>query len=76
MNEKTYKHIRIAESTIIKDTYDIFQSKSKDNKDIIGSIYYHARWRSWVFQPVDDLTIWSTSCLKDVINFIEELEKN
>jgi hypothetical protein len=38
----------------------------------LGSIKFNPRWRQYIFEP-DDKTIWSSSCMKGITNFIDEI---
>ena len=61
-------NIRPADPT--EETYLIFNNKQIEQYYDIGIIRWHRPWREWVFET-DPSSIWSVSCLRDIIDFIE-----
>ncbi len=61
---KKYKFIRIEKAGVGR--YHIQDRLG----DLIGKIRSYRRWKLWAFEA-ELGSIWSTSCLKDVIDFIE-----
>lgn len=72
MKEKVYKHITIyqAEETYLdKAIYGVINTK---HGDMLGYIAYEPNWKQFVFSANrEDDIIFSVSCLKDIIDFIE-----
>jgi hypothetical protein len=71
MKNKVYKHITIyndeTQTHNDKSFYVVINTK---NEDILGYIYYEPKWNQYVFQAEPEI-IFSVSCLKDIIDFIE-----
>jgi hypothetical protein len=42
-------------------------------KEELGSIYYYEKWKKWVWEQCDEIVM-SVSCLKAVLQKMEELE--
>ena len=51
----------------------IYEIKNKNTQDSLGFIYFNPAWRKYVFQSNPD-TIFDTSCLTDIIDFIQEIQ--
>ena len=64
---KKYKFITIKES-LTPDDYMIYNNKSNE---WIGSIVFYESWQQHIFITKSSAVVWSVSCLKDVIDFIE-----
>ena len=64
---KKYKFITIKES-LTPDDYMIYNNKSNE---WIGSIVFYKSWRQYIFITKSSAVAWSVSCLRDVIDFIE-----
>ena len=62
---KKYKFITIDSESA--GQFDIWNNKTEDN---LGHIIRYELWHQWVFVAYDD-SLWSASCLRDVIDFIE-----
>ena len=52
----------------------IFIVRNKNNSVLLGQINFYPQWRKYVFEPTDDV-IFDTSCLKDILSFMEEQQK-
>lgn len=69
--EKVYKHITIyldeEQQYYDKPVYIVINTK---NEDALGYLYYESKWNQYVFTAEKDI-IFSVSCLKDIIDFIE-----
>ena len=52
----------------------IFIVRNKNNFVLLGQINFYPQWRKYVFEPSEDV-IFDTSCLKDIISFMEEQQK-
>ena len=46
--------------------------RAKRKGDPLGEVYWHTRWKTWVFEPLDD-SYWSADCLEAVVQFLKEL---
>jgi hypothetical protein len=70
--EKVYKHITIyqAEDTYFdKPVYGVMNTK---HGDLLGYIAWEPNWKQFIFSAnKEDDIIFSVSCLKDIIDFIE-----
>lgn len=55
-----------------KPKTNVYNVVSKSDQALLGTIYWEAGWRQYVFDPWRK-TIWSRGCLKQVIEFIQEL---
>jgi len=51
-----------------------FNVVSKLHGDILGRISWYGAWRQYTFSPTYP-TVWNNTCLKDIINFLEQLMK-
>lgn len=52
-----------------------FEVISKLHGNILGRISWYGAWRQYIFSPSYP-TVWNNNCLKDIINFLEQLRKN
>ena len=66
--EKTYKFIRISESTQSKSTR-VFFVINKSSGSHLGTIEMYAPWRKYCLMAYDGV-VFSDDCLKDIIDFI------
>ena len=48
---------------------------SKGHGDLLGKIHWHWPWRQYCFFP-EEKTTWSASCLLDVMNYLNKLNKD
>ncbi len=70
--EKVYKHITIYKSDEIHNDHPVFGIINTKHKDFLGYITYEPNWKQYVFSSNrEDDIIFSVSCLKDIIDFIE-----
>jgi len=71
--KKLYKHITIEE---IEDTYmdkAVYVITNTKNESLLGYIAWEPNWKQFVFSANrEDDIIFSVSCLKDIIDFIEK----
>lgn len=51
-----------------------FEVISKLHGDVLGRISWYGAWRQYTFSPGYP-TVWNNSCLKDIVNFLEQLMK-
>jgi len=68
---KYFKIVKLEDKPRTK-VYGIY---SKHYGDLLGTIKWYAPWRQYCFFPEHD-TIWSNSCLREVIDFVGELIEN
>ena len=54
----------------IKKTFDVWIYNKSD--ELLGNIYWRPGWRTYVFNPVEDMEL-DTKCLDDINNYIKEL---
>jgi hypothetical protein len=70
--KKVYKHITIedtGETYLDKPVFGIINTK---HEDLLGYIAYETNWKQFIFSANrEDDIIFSVSCLKDIIDFIE-----
>ncbi len=73
-HEKKYKYITIKQvaNELFEGipVYRIFNNKSNDQ---LGIISYYKPWKQYVFSSTEECDF-NISCLKDVIDFMEELK--
>lgn len=73
---KTTKYITYVEMPAYrKIKTKIFEVVSTSNRETLGTIKWYGPWRQYVFFPESE-TIWNTTCLQDINNFISELMKD
>jgi len=75
---KQYKHITILETEEAYDNkpvYDILNNKSGDS---LGLIFYYKQWKKYVFTQTrtEDEIIFDNSCLRDIVDFLENETTN
>jgi len=65
-----YKFITIEESRISagRPEYRITNNKSGD---ILGYVVYYPTWRQYVFSQADEGMVFNNTCLRDVVDFME-----
>jgi len=51
---------------------NVYLVKSKSDNYLLGKIYWYFPWRQYIFDSYSN-NIWSRGCLKQVMDFIEEL---
>ena len=69
-----YKHIHfvaVVSGLKNKERYKCMNNKSSA---VLGEIFYYTPWRKYVFAMTED-AVFDDSCLRDVINFLEQLKK-
>ena len=67
---KVYKHITIAEAEETHNNKPVYVVSNTKKGDPLGYIYYEPSWKQYVLTTINDI-IFSVSCLKDIIDFIE-----
>ena len=56
-----------------KPKTEVWQLVSKSQDALLGELKWYAPWRQYCFFPEPE-TIWSPSCLKDVLDFINGMK--
>jgi hypothetical protein len=70
--EKVYKHITIYEAEETYHDKPIYGVMNTKHGDMLGYIAWEPNWKQFVFSANrEDDIIFSVSCLKDIIDFIE-----
>ena len=69
----TYKFIHFEKRQDPETKKDFYAICNKKSGDVLGFLSYYNPWKQWVFyQAVQDV-VFSASCLKDIIDFMEGL---
>lgn len=66
---KEYIKFEVLEKKPRTNVYGIF---SLSDESLLGKIYWYGPWRQYIFDPWKE-TIWNRGCLKQVLEFIQEL---
>jgi hypothetical protein len=66
---KKYKYVKMVE-TEKKPKTSVFEVRTNSTDDILGEIRWHPQWRQYSFIPSQVKTIFSKSCMIDIIDFI------
>ena len=67
---KKYKYIMIEQTKIVTADKPHYQILNKKTGYWLGEIFYDAQWKQYVSRR-DNLCIFSVSCDRDIIDFIE-----
>lgn len=67
-----YKFIHFEQAQYITDTWYCFNNRKKT---ILGTIEFDSGWNQWVYCPHENTT-YSSGCLKDIVDFITQLDKS
>lgn len=54
--------------------FEFYECRNNKTTSILGWILYHTPWRKYVFEGVKGC-IFDTSCLADIIHFMNQLKK-
>ena len=46
--------------------------KNKRSKETLGTVYYHEKWKEWIFEGLE-FSFFNYSCLLDISNFLQKL---
>lgn len=69
--KKIYKHITIHDEDEVehngKPAFGVFNTK---HGELIGVIEYFNDWKQYIFSGIEE-SVFSVSCLQDIIDFIE-----
>jgi hypothetical protein len=68
-----YKHIYFEKSAVVSIP-QVWLCKNKKSKATLAQLYCYQPWRQYVFAPLRN-AVFNDSCLKDIINFLEQLNK-
>ena len=66
--KQKYKKI---EFDLVEGRWYCYNKKSGEE---LGKVYYYQPWKKYVFDMKEDI-VFDLSCLKDVIDFMEQLRK-
>jgi hypothetical protein len=70
--KKVYKHITIEDTSETYHDKPIYGVINTKHEDLLGWIAWEPNWKQFVFSSNrEDDIIFSVSCLKDIIDFIE-----
>lgn len=72
--KKQYEYIEMVEVTADSVKTKRFAVMNRTHGYALGEIGWSPPWRQYIFKPFSD-TIFSAGCLKDIIDFIEELQE-
>jgi hypothetical protein len=67
-----YKFIHFEQAQFASETWQCVNNRKKS---ILGTIEYDYGWKQWVYCPNEN-TIYSSGCLTDVIDFLDQLAKS
>ena len=78
-DKTTFEHIymeRIGSSGTQADGYlkPVYEIRNNKSDDLLGYIDFYPEWNQYVFESSDPDNIFSTSCLQDIIEFMEGLK--
>ncbi len=68
-----YKHIFFEQDEEICCGKPTFNCVSNKDGDILGVVHFYRPWKKVVFEGWPE-AVFDTSCLKDIINFMEQLQ--
>jgi hypothetical protein len=66
-----YKHIHF-QQTILEGVWNCINNKSKE---VLATISWYSPWERYVFSQEHETVIFDVGCLKDIIDFINQLPK-
>ena len=53
----------------------VWEVTSKQRRNRLGSVRWHAPWRQYTFQPAAQVhTIFSAGCLRDIAGFVKDAQ--
>jgi hypothetical protein len=75
--ETEYKYIYFEKIEKIKDLpkTSVWECKNNRSNEIIGIVKWNSQWRQYCFFP-DSYTIFNSTCLQDIIHFINQLSED
>ncbi len=75
VNMKTkYKFIYFEKIAITEDLQKpSWLCRNNKTNDILGTIFWYQTWKQYVFEPESQFVVFSKSCFRDIIDFMEQL---
>lgn len=74
-----YKYIFFEQSSLDveskESTVPAWTCRNIKSNEILGYAYYYHVWKQWVFTQADSSIVFSESCLLDIVNFLQQLNK-
>ncbi len=67
-----YKHIYFEQGGQLYSKVN-WLCRNKKTDDLLGEIEFYDQWNKWTFSGSMN-SVFDTSCLKDIINFMEQLK--
>lgn len=46
--------------------------KNKKSKETLGTVYYHEKWKEWIFEGLE-FSFFNYSCLLDISDFLQKI---
>jgi hypothetical protein len=71
MENKTYEYIEIGK----EEHKELYYVKNRESRDVLGAIEYYNPWKKHVFSAEDTIFVFDSACLRNIIEFMEELDK-
>ena len=68
-----YKHIHFEEMALKPNS--IWYCRNNKTTAILGSAEFYKSWKKWVFSSRQD-AVFDASCLRDIADFLEQLDKS
>jgi len=68
-----YKYISFVKSEHPGIEYNCINNKSKA---VLAYIFYYKKWKEYCFSQAEQGVIFNDGCLLDLVNFIQQLNKN
>jgi len=68
--KKIYKYITIASSGQYENK-PLYEVTDNRGSDVLGYVFYYKPWKGYCFGVVDDRSVFNNTCLRGIIDFIE-----
>lgn len=70
-----YKFIHFVETEEVVSGKKVWDCRNNKSNDLLSKIFYYKPWNEYCFTQSDRNILFNNGCLKDTINFIEQLNK-
>lgn len=71
-----YRHLRFCSiNTELLDGKILWNCRNTRTNDLLGGVDYYEEWGKYVFWSANNKSVFDSSCLRDIADFMDQLNK-
>jgi hypothetical protein len=71
-----YKYIHFVISREVCNGKKVWECRNNKTNHVLAEIFWYKPWEEWCFTQADKNIVFNSGCLKDTIDFINQLTNN